>query len=65
MSLTSVDLPDPETPVTATRQPSGNETSMSLQVVLAGAADGDHLAGARVGAGPGPGWSACPRGTGR
>ena len=27
MSLTSVDLPDPDTPVTATRQPSGNATS--------------------------------------
>ena len=28
MSLTSVDLPEPETPVTATRQPSGMSTSM-------------------------------------
>ena len=28
MSLTSVDLPEPETPVTETRQPSGNETSI-------------------------------------
>src|SRR5258708_38045503 len=27
MSLTSVDLPDPETPVTATSKPSGNATS--------------------------------------
>ena len=27
MSLTSVDLPEPDTPVTATRQPSGNATS--------------------------------------
>ena len=32
MSLTSVDLPEPETPVTATRQPSGNDTSMSLRL---------------------------------
>ena len=37
MSLTSVDLPEPDTPVTATNSPSGNVTSMSLQVVLAGA----------------------------
>ena len=28
MSLTSVDLPDPLTPVTATKQPSGKATSM-------------------------------------
>src|SRR3954453_1333405 len=28
MSLTSVDLPEPETPVTATKRPSGNVTSM-------------------------------------
>ena len=27
MSLTSVDLPEPLTPVTATKQPSGNATS--------------------------------------
>ena len=27
MSLTRVDLPEPDTPVTATRQPSGNATS--------------------------------------
>ena len=27
MSLTSVDLPDPDTPVTAMKQPSGNATS--------------------------------------
>src|SRR4030095_1523694 len=32
MSLTSVDFPDPDTPVTATKQPSGNETSMSLRL---------------------------------
>ena len=35
MSLTSVDLPEPETPVTAIKQPSGNATSTSAQVVLA------------------------------
>ncbi len=33
MSLTSVDLPDPETPVTATNRPSGNETSMSRRLL--------------------------------
>ena len=33
MSLTSVVLPEPETPVTATKRPSGSATSMSLQVV--------------------------------
>ena len=32
MSFTSVDLPDPDTPVTAIRHPSGNETSMSLRL---------------------------------
>ena len=32
MSLTSVDLPEPETPVTETKQPSGNETSTSLRL---------------------------------
>ena len=37
MSLTSVDFPDPDTPVTATRHPSGNATSTSLQVVLTAA----------------------------
>ena len=37
MSLTKVDLPEPETPVTTTRQPTGNSTSMSPQVVLPGA----------------------------
>ena len=36
--MTSVDLPEPDTPVTATKQPSGNSTSMSCEVVLAGAA---------------------------
>lgn len=32
MSLTSVDLPEPETPVTAVRTPSGKETSMSRRL---------------------------------
>ena len=32
MSFTSVDLPEPETPVTTTRQPSGKETSMSRRL---------------------------------
>ena len=32
MSLTSVDLPDPDTPVTATNRPSGNVTSTSRRL---------------------------------
>jgi len=32
MSLTSVDLPDPDTPVTAMKQPSGNVTSTSRRL---------------------------------
>ena len=32
ISFTRVDLPDPETPVTATKQPSGNSTSMSWRL---------------------------------
>ena len=32
MSLTSVDLPEPLTPVTATNIPSGNDTSMSWRL---------------------------------
>ena len=32
MSLTSVDLPDPDTPVTAMKQPSGNDTSTSRRL---------------------------------
>lgn len=32
MSLTSVDFPEPDTPVTAVRTPSGNETSMSRRL---------------------------------
>ena len=35
MSLTSVDLPEPDTPVTATKQPSGNVDVDVLEVVLA------------------------------
>ena len=34
ISFTSVDLPLPETPVTTISRPSGNSTSMSLQIVL-------------------------------
>jgi hypothetical protein len=45
MSLTSVDLPEPETPVTATKQPSGNDDVDVLQVVLAGADDGQLATG--------------------
>ncbi len=32
ISLTSVDLPEPETPVTATKQPKGKSTSMFLRL---------------------------------
>ena len=32
MSLTRVDFPEPETPVTATRQPRGKATSMSWRL---------------------------------
>ena len=32
MSFTSVDLPEPETPVTETKRPSGIDTSMSLRL---------------------------------
>ena len=32
MSFTSVDLPDPETPVTETKSPSGIATSISLRL---------------------------------
>ena len=32
MSLTSVDLPEPETPVTETKRPSGIDTSISLRL---------------------------------
>jgi hypothetical protein len=32
MSFTRVDFPDPETPVTATKTPSGTSTSMSFRL---------------------------------
>ena len=49
MSLTSVDLPEPDTPVTATNSPSGNADVDVLQVVLVGAVDGELAAlGARA-----------------
>ena len=55
--MTSVDLPDPLTPVTAMNVPSGNATSMFLRLLAraprddelaprAGAARGRHLDGA-------------------
>ena len=53
-SLTSVDLPEPDTPVTATNRPTGISTSMFLQVVLPRAADAQHLV-ARRRAAPGTG----------
>ena len=64
MSLTSVDLPEPETPVTATKQPSGNAHVDVAQVVLARADHGELAALGRAAAGwPG---SAIARGrTGR
>ena len=39
VSLTRVDLPEPETPVTQQKTPSGIATSIVLEVVFAGAAD--------------------------
>ena len=39
--MTSVDLPEPETPVTQQKTPSGTATSIALQVVFAGAAHGE------------------------
>ena len=33
MSSTSVDLPEPETPVTTTNKPSGNATSMFFRLL--------------------------------
>ena len=47
MSLTSVDLPDPLTPVTAVRTPSGNET-VTFCRLFTGAVD-DELAPRRPG----------------
>ena len=44
MSLTSVDLPEPLTPVTATKQPSGNADGDVPQVVLARPDDGQLAA---------------------
>jgi len=37
MSLTSVDLPEPETPVTTVSRPSGSVMSTSFEIVGAGA----------------------------
>ena len=45
MSFTRVDLPDPDTPVTPTRQPSGKRDVDVAQVVLASPADDQVLAG--------------------
>src|SRR3712207_3566857 len=47
MSSTSVDLPEPETPVTTVSRPSGKVASMDLRL-LARAADGDGLAVGRA-----------------
>ena len=41
------DLPEPETPVTQVKAPTGNETSMSVQVVHARAAHVNHCSGRR------------------
>ncbi len=43
MSFTSVDLPDPDTPVTATKQPSGNATSMFLRLFCRAPRTVSHL----------------------
>ena len=45
--MTSVLLPEPDAPVIAISLPSGNVTSIDLEVVLARAADGQRLAVAR------------------
>ena len=48
MSLTSVDLPEPETPVTAIRQPERERDVDVAQVVLPGPAHGHDLTRARA-----------------
>ena len=48
MSRTSVDLPDPETPVTVTKLPSGMLDVDVVEVVLAGPVDDQPLAGQRA-----------------
>ena len=54
MSLTSVDLPEPETPVTATKQPSGNDTVTSRRLCSRAPRDGELAArGARPAHRPG------------
>ena len=45
MSFTSEDLPEPLTPVTAVKVPSGKSTSTPSEVVGRGALDGDHALG--------------------
>ena len=64
VSLTRVDLPEPETPVTQQKTPSGIGDVDLLEVVLAGAADDAARRSARA-APPGPRSGACRRGTGR
>src|SRR5688500_18730091 len=59
MSLTRVDLPDPDTPVTATNSPSGKDTSTSCRLCSRPSYGGDRdlapagevLPGHRVGVG--------------
>ena len=66
MSLTSVDLPEPDTPVTATNSPSGNDDVDVAQVVLPGAEDGQLAARRCAGGGSaGPGSRGGRRGTAR
>ena len=55
MSRTSVDLPEPDTPVTATKLPSGIVDVEVVEVVLAGALDHELLAGRAAGATAGTG----------
>ena len=55
MSLTSVDLPEPDTPVTATKQAERELDVDVLEVVLAGAPDDEPLVARRDGACAGTG----------
>ena len=47
ISLTSVDLPEPETPVTQVKAPTGNETSMSLRLCMRAPRTVNHCSGMR------------------
>jgi hypothetical protein len=62
VSLTSVDLPEPETPVTQVKRPTGSATVDVLQVVAARALDPEPRLGGGAGRRFGTGMrSACAR----